>query len=42
MLVNWQKGSSPSHVLPNSTLGVVSTTKRLFSKPQSAGSETIF
>jgi len=27
MLVNWQKGSSPSHFLHNPTFGVISTTE---------------
>jgi len=26
MLVNWQKGTSPSHFPCNSTVGVISTT----------------
>ena len=33
MLVNWQN-TSPSHFLLNPTFGVISTTERLFSKPQ--------
>jgi len=36
MLVHWQN-TSPSHFLCNPTFGVISTTERLFSKPQTAG-----
>jgi len=36
MLVNWQN-TSPSHFLHNPTFGVISTTERLFSKPQPTG-----
>jgi len=36
MLVNRQN-NSPSHFLRNPTFGVISTTERLFSKPQTTG-----
>jgi len=36
MLVNWQN-TSPSHLLCNPTFGVIFTTERLFSKPQTGG-----
>jgi len=38
MLVNWQN-TSPSHFLRlrNPTFGVISTTERLFSEPQTTG-----
>jgi len=36
MSVNWQN-TSPSHFLRNPTFGVISTTERLFSKPQTTG-----
>jgi len=36
MLVNRQN-TSPSHFLRNPTFGVISTTERLFSKPQTTG-----
>jgi len=42
MLVNWQKGISPCHFLPNPTFGTISTTERLLSKPQTAGGENNF
>ena len=36
MLVNWQN-TSPSQYLRNPTFGVIATTERLFSKPQTTG-----
>jgi len=39
MLVKWQIGTSPSHVLRNSTFGVISTTENLLSKLQTTGGE---
>jgi len=36
MLVNWQN-TSPSHFLRNPTFVVISTTERLFGKPQITG-----
>jgi len=41
VLVNWQN-TSPSHFLRNPTIGVISTTERLFSKPQTTGGENNF
>jgi len=41
-LVNWQKGTSPSHFLRNSTFCVISTSERLLSKPQTTGGENDF
>jgi len=35
MLVNWYN-TSPSHFLRNLTFGVIPTTERLFSKPQTS------
>jgi len=29
VLVNWEKGTSPSHFLRNPTFGVISTTEKL-------------
>jgi len=37
MLVYWRKGNSLSHFLCNPTFGVISTTERLLSKPQTTG-----
>jgi len=36
MSVNWYN-TSPSHFLRNPTFDVISTTERLFSKPQTTG-----
>ena len=41
MLVNWLN-TSPSHFLCNPTFGVISTTERLFSKPQTGGGKIFF
>jgi len=41
MIVNWQN-TSPGHFQRNPTFGVISTTERLFSKPQSTGDENDF
>jgi len=38
MSVNWQN-TSPSHFQRNPTVGVISTTERLFGKPQTTGGE---
>jgi len=42
MLVNQQKGISPSHFLPHPTVGAISTTERLLSKHQTTGGENDF
>jgi len=42
MLVYWQKGISPSQFLRNPTYGVICTTERLVSKPQTTGAENNF
>jgi len=41
MVVNWLN-TSPSHFLCNPTFGVISTTERLFSKPQTGGGNDFF
>jgi len=42
ILVNCQKGTSPSLFLRNQTSGVISTTERLLIKPQTTGGENNF
>ena len=42
MSVNRQTGTSPSHFLLNPTFGVISTTEKLLSMPQTKGGEKHF
>jgi len=42
MLVNWQKGTSPSHFLRNPTFCVIPTAEWLLSKPQTTDGENDF
>jgi len=37
VLVNWQNTLHPVTFIRNPTIGVISTTERLFSKPQTTG-----
>jgi len=42
LLVNRQKGNSPSHFLPNPNFGVIFTKERRHSKRQTTGGENDF